>query len=49
MLDAAHRLARPDTVGVIGIGIAVKAMKLSALFPCQRVPEIGGRVGLYSL
>ena len=47
VLDASHRLARPDTVGVVGIGIAVKAMKLSALFPRQRVSEVGGRVALY--
>ena len=46
MLDTAHRLARADAVCVIGVGVAIKGCKLSALFPSQGMTEIARRVAL---
>ena len=44
MLNAIHRLARSDAIRIVGVGIAIKTLKLSALFPSQRVSEVRGRV-----
>ena len=44
--DAADGLACSDAVGIVGICIRVKGLELSALFPRERMTEIGRRVAL---
>ena len=46
VLYAPYCLARSDTIGIVGIGITVKRLQLSALFPCQRMTEILDGVAL---
>ena len=46
MENAVNRLARSDAVCIVGIGVAVKGLELSSLFPCQRVSEIRSGVAL---
>ena len=46
VLHTANRLTRADAIRIVGIGVAVKGLQLSALFPGQRMTEIGGRVPL---
>ena len=46
MLDAAHSLAGTNTVGVVGIGVAVKPLQLAALLPGQLMAQTGGRITL---
>ena len=40
MLNAIHGLAGTDAVGIVGIGVTVKGLQLSALFPGQRMAQI---------
>ena len=49
MLDSIDRLTCSDTVCIVGIGVAIKGLELTALFPGQRVTEIRGRISLYIL
>ena len=44
--NAVHRLTRSDAVCVVGVGVSVKRLKLSSLFPGQRVTEVLRRVAL---
>ena len=46
MLNAAYRLARAYAVCIVGVGVGVVALELSALFPSERVTEIACRVAL---
>ena len=46
VLDSIDRLTCSDTVCIVGIGVAIKGLELTALFPGQRVTEIKGRVAL---
>ena len=46
MLDTCDRLAGTDTVGVVGVGVAVKALQLTTLLPGQLMAQIGGRIAL---
>ena len=44
MSNSIDCLAYADTVGVIGVGIAVKGFELSAFFPSQGMAEVGGGI-----
>jgi len=46
VLDTVHRLAGTNTVGIVGVGVAVKALQLTALLPGQGVAQIRGRIAL---
>ena len=46
MLDTGDRLAGTDTVGVVGVGVAVKLLQLAAFFPSQGVTEVRNEVAL---
>ena len=46
MLDTCDRLAGTDTVGVVGVGVAVKLLQLAAFFPSQGVTEVRNEVAL---
>ena len=46
MLDTCDRLAGTDTVGVVGVGVAVKALQLAALLPGQLMAQTGGGIAL---
>ena len=46
MLDTIYNLRGTNTICVVSIGIAIKALELSALLPSQRMTEIRGRVAL---
>ena len=46
MLDTCDRLAGTNTVGVVGVGVAVKALQLATLLPGQLMAQIRGRVAL---
>ena len=46
MLDTCDRLAGTDTVGVVGVGVAVKLLQLATLLPGQGMTQIGGRITL---
>ena len=46
MLNTADRLARSDAVRIVGIGVIVKGLKLTTLFPSQSVTEVLNRVTL---
>ena len=40
MLCAINSLARSDTVCIVGVGVTVKRLELSSLFPCQCMTEV---------
>lgn len=44
MSNSIDCLACADTVGVIGVGIAVKGFKLSALLPDKGMAKVGGGI-----
>ena len=46
MLHTVDGLGGTDTVGVVGVGIAVKGLELPTLFPCQSMAQITGGVTL---
>ena len=46
MLDTCDRLAGTNTVGVVGVGVAVKDLQLATLLPGQLMAQIRGRVAL---
>ena len=46
MLDATHSLAGTDTVGVVGVGVAVKLLQLATFFPSQGVTKVRNGVAL---
>ena len=46
MLDTCDRLAGTDAVGIVGVGVTVKALQLAALLPGQGMTQIGGRITL---
>lgn len=46
MPDTIDSLAGTDTVGIVGIGNAVKRLELAALFPGQGMAEVRGGVAL---
>ena len=46
MLDTCDRLADSDAVGSVGVGVAVKGLKLAALLPGQCMTQIGGGIAL---
>ena len=46
MLYSRNRFACSDAVRIVGIGIAVKGLELSAFFPSQSVTEIRDRIAL---
>ena len=47
VLNSVYGFRGANTVRVVGISIAVKALKLSALLPGQSVTEVSERVALY--
>ena len=49
MLHAVDSLTGSDAVGVVGVGIAVEGLELTALFPCQGVPQITGGAFILSI
>ena len=46
MFDSANCLAGSDAICVVGIGIIVKGLKLSAFFPRQRVSKVAYGISL---
>ena len=46
MSDAADSLTCSDAVCVVGISITVKGLKLTSLFPCERMTEVRRGVAL---
>ena len=46
MLDTCDRLAGTNTVGVVGVGVAVKALQLATLLPGQSMTQISKRITL---
>jgi hypothetical protein len=46
MLDPTNCLAGTDTVGVVGVGVTVKGLQLSTLFPSQSVTQASKRIAL---
>ena len=46
MLDTCDRLTGTDTVGIVSVGVAVKALQLAAFFPSQGVTEVRNEVAL---
>ena len=46
MLDTCDRLAGTDTVGVVGVGVAVKLLQLTTLLPGQLMAQISKRITL---
>ena len=46
MLDTCDRLAGTNTVGVVGVGVAVKLLQLAALLPGQLMAQISERIAL---
>ena len=46
MLHTVDGLGGTDTVGVVGVGIAVEGLELATLFPCQGMTQITGGVTL---
>ena len=46
MLYTVYGLGCAYAVGVVGVGVSIERLKLPALFPRQRMPEVGGRVAL---
>ena len=46
MSNSVNRLAGTDTVGVVGVGVAVKLLQLAALLPGQLMAQISKRIAL---
>ena len=46
VLNSGNRLAGTDTVGIVGVGVTVKALQLAALLPGQGMTQIGGGIAL---
>jgi hypothetical protein len=49
VLHTGNRLAGTDTVGVVGVGVAVKALQLATLLPGQSMAQVSERVALLML
>ena len=49
MLHTVDGLGGTDTVGVVGVGIAIEGFQLPTLFPCQSVAQITGGAFVLSI
>ena len=46
MSDAADGFRGTDTISIVGVSIRVKGLKLTSLFPCERMTEVRRGVAL---
>ena len=49
VLNSVNSLTCSNTVGIVSVGVAVKALQLAALLPGQGMTQIGGRITLLIL